>query len=150
MKTNLNFKQKRDLVLKAVIELNQRSYQNFIVQEEFLSFGEDDNAWLLVLSNYEGTKFYFSVFEWEIKGDFLKRISQKKNPFVTSLTEISSDIVDACIYDEGAVIFKLRNREYVIFNFVGKEVLKTEIYPEVSQHLAFLKEVSVMHEYGIC
>lgn len=150
MKTTLNFKQKRDLVLKAVVDLNQRFHQDFIIQEEFLSFGEDDNAWLLVTSNYDGTKFYFSVFEWEIKGDFLKRLSKKKNPFTVSLAEIPSSISNSCIYDEGMIVFTLSNHEYLVFTFAGEMILKTSMYPEVQHHLDFLKEISVMHEYGIC
>ncbi len=150
MSTKLNFKQKRDIVLKSVVDLNQRLNQTLVIQEKYLSFGEDDNAWLLVLSNYDESKLYFSVFEWEIKGDFIKRVSQKKNPFSTSITEVPSNVVEAIIYDEGVVVFKLSNREYILFNFAGKMVLRTFLYPEVQSHLDFMKEVSMMQEYGVC
>ncbi len=146
----LSFEQKRDVTLRAVVGLNQKFNQDFIIQEEFLSFGEDDNAWLLVLSNYDGSKFYFSVFQWEIKGDFIKRISQKKNSFLPCISEIPSNIIETNIYDEGVVVFKDSNREYFVFNFTGKLVLKTSIYPEVQRHLNFMEELSVMREYGIC
>ncbi len=149
MKT-LNFTQKRDLVLNAVAYLNKKLNQNFIVHTEFLSFEEDDNAWLLVLSNYDGSKFYFSVFEWEIKGDFIKRVSQKKDPFRTTIVEIPSSIIKANIYDTGAVVFKLKNLEYLVFNFAGEEVLKTSSYPEVQEHLSFLEGILTMHKTGIC
>lgn len=61
---NLNFEQKRNVVFQALVGINQKFSQDFIIQEEFLSFGKEDNAWLLVVSNYDGSKFYFSVFEW--------------------------------------------------------------------------------------
>ncbi len=147
---NLKFEQKRDVVLKAVVNLNQKFNQNFIIQEEFLSFGEEDNAWLLVMSNYDGSKFYFSVFEWELKGDFIKRVSKKKDPFLVSINEIPSNIIYAKIYDEGMVVFKLPNRESLVFNFTGELALRTSIYPQVEQHLNFLKEISTMHEFGVC
>lgn len=147
---NLSFEQKRDVVLRAVVGLNQKFNQDFVVQEEFLRFGERDNAWLLVLSNYDGDKFYFSVFQWEIKGDFIKRISEKKNPFLPCISQIPSNIVEANIYDEGVVVFKDSNREYFVFNFAGESVLKTSIYPEVQRHLNFMEEVSVMRGCGVC
>lgn len=150
MKITLNFNQKRDLILKAVADLNQKFHQDFIIQEEFLSFGEDDNAWLLVLSNDEGTMFYFSVFEWEIQGDFLRRISKKKDPFVASITGIPWNILEATIYDEGTVVFRLTNHEYLVFNFAGKMVLRTFVYLQVQHHLHFMKEIKAMHAYGIC
>ena len=147
---NLNFEQKRNVVLQALVGINQKFSQDFIIQEEFLSFGEEDNAWLLVLSNHDESKFYFSVFEWEIKGDFIKRISQKKNPFLSSISEIPSNIIEANIYDEGVVVFKLSNLEYFVFNFVGELVLKTTIYPEVQKHLNFMEEVGVMRGWSVC
>jgi hypothetical protein len=150
MKTKLSFEQKSDIVLNSVVSLNKTIPQPFVVYEQFLNFGKDDNAWLLVLSNYDETKFYFSVFEWEITGDFIKRISKKQNPFACSLVVIPSNLLNACIYDEGAVVFTLQNNVYMVFNFAGKEVLKTDMYSEVQNHLNFLKEISVMHEYGIC
>lgn len=150
MKTNLSFEQKRDVVLRAVAGLNKKLNQDFIIQEEFLSFGEEDNAWLLVLSNYDGCKFYFSVFQWEIKGDFIKRVSQKKNPFLSCISEIPSNIIEANIYDEGVVVFRLSNLEYLVFNFVGELVLKTSIYPEVKKYLDFMEDVDIMREFVIC
>lgn len=150
MKTKLSFEQKRDIVLKSVVSLNKEISQQFVIHEQFLSFEKDDNAWLLVLSNHDETKFYFSVFEWEITGDFIKRISKKQNPFACSLVEIPSNLLDARIYDDGAVVFTLQNNAYMVFNFAGKEVLQTHVYPEVQYHLDFLTEISVMHEYGIC
>jgi len=146
----LSFEQKRNLVLKSVFDLNQEFKQEFVIQEKFLSFGEDDNAWLLILSNLDGNKFYFSIFEWEIKGDFIKRVLQKKDPFLASIRKIPSNIIEANIYDEGVVVFKLSNRTYLVFNFAGEFVLKTSIYPEVQRHLHFMEEVGVMRECGIC
>ena len=147
---NLSFEHKRDVILKAIEDFNQRLNQKFIIQEKFSSFGKEDNAWLLVLSNHNEGKIYFSVFEWELKGDFIKRVSKSKSPFLSPFNEIPSDIIEADIYDEGMVVFKLKSREYLVFNFVGDEVFRTEIYPEVQEHLDFLREVSVMHEFSIC
>ena len=146
----LSFEQKRDLVLKAVVDLNRKFNEDFVIQEEFLSFEKDDNAWLLILSNVEESKLYFSVFEWEIKGDFIKRVLKKEDPFLVSITEIPCNIIKSYIYDEGAVVFKLNNHEYIVFNFAGKQVLKTQIYPQVQEHLNFLNEISTLHDCGIC
>lgn len=146
----LSFEHKRDVILKAIEDLNQKLNQRFIIQEEISSFGKEDNAWLLVLSNHNEGKIYFSVFEWELKGAFIKRVSKKRPQFQKTLTEIPSDIIEADVYDEGMVVFKLKSREYLVFNFEGKEVFRTTIYPEVQEHLDFLREVSVMHEFAIC
>ena len=103
-----------------------------------------------MLSNYDESKFYFSLFQWEIKGAFIKRVYQKKDPFLATIVEIPSNIIKANIYDTGAVVFKLKNCEYLVFNFAGELILKTLIYPEVQRHLSFMEEISVMREFGIC
>lgn len=146
----LSFTQKRDIVINAVAYLNNKFNQDFIVHYQFLSFEEYDNAWLLVLSDYDESKFYFSVFEWEIKGDFIKRVSQKKDPFLATIVEIPSSIVQATIYDKGAVVFKLQSLEYLVFNFAGEELMRNASYTKVQEHLCFLEESLTMHENLVC
>lgn len=115
-----------------------------------MSFEEDDNAWLLVMSNYDESKFYFSVFEWELKGDFIKRVAKKKDPFLATIVEIPSNIIKANIYDTGAVVFKLKNLEYLVFNFAGEELMRNASYTKVQEHLCFWEGILTIHENLVC